>query len=310
MPQNSVQNNQKKLQPRHNIGLAVAVLLMIIAPPQSHAGHEGPGISQGDIGRSISVTQEPGNAVRWIFPGPRRLDPALFGTPQNPFGAEPDIGVPLTDRIVSRDGRSFTTTISPTAFSDFFASVGGGLQARMTDLSATDNAASQDNAQAEFFFTSPDGSHQYNVILTRILPVGHAHPFFGGVLINGVLHGRTGFGTRLQPTSNVIGAFWGMAQFYVDGFMVADNRMVHFMTTERVRSPDHDRYRLLFDNELHLANGVHTHLLLPDMIVTPQGGMQKQPLPTNFRLPNGREQPFIHLMFETATVRDIVRSGP
>lgn len=291
------------------LALTIALLIMMIAPSHPYANHEGTGLSQGDIGRAVFVNQAPGNVVRWIFPGPRRLDPALFGTPQIPFGDEPDIGVPLTDRIVSRDGRSFTTTISPTPFSDFFVTVGGGFQAHMIDLNPTDTPVSQDHAEAEFFFTSPDGDHHYNVVLTKILPVGHAHPFFGGVLINGVLHGRTGFGTRLQPTSKTYAAFWGVAQFFVDGLLVADNRIVHLMTTERVRSPDHDRYRLLFDSELYLANGMHAHLLLPDMIVTPQGGMRKHPLPTGFLLPNGREQPFIHIMFESVMIGDATGPG-
>ena len=152
----------------------------------------------------------------------------------------------------------------------------------------------------------PDGEHHYQLILEQLLPVGQAHPFFGGVLIDGVLFGRTGFGTRLQPTARTLAAFWGRGRLYVDNVLAANDRVVHLMTTDRLRSPDYDGYRLLWDHELGRAHGVQTHLLLPDMVVTPRGGMQKRPLPSGFIMANGHQQPFIHLMFETTLISDPV----
>ncbi len=43
--------------------------------------------------KQIVLQQAAGGDVRWILPGPRRLDPTVFGKPDNPLGFEDDIGV-------------------------------------------------------------------------------------------------------------------------------------------------------------------------------------------------------------------------
>lgn len=48
--------------------------------------------------------------VRWILPGKRRLDPAVFGTPATPLGFEPDVGLPVAMRLTTSDGSAWTTT--------------------------------------------------------------------------------------------------------------------------------------------------------------------------------------------------------
>ena len=142
------------------------------------------------------------------------------------------------------------------------------------------------------------------MVLNRLLNVGPHHSFFGGVLIDGFLHGRTGFGTRMQPTSRALAALWGVGTLIVDGVLVANNRLVHLMTTERVRSPDRDGYKLLLDDQSDLADGTHTHLLLPDTVVT-ANGPQSAPVPTAYRMPTGEVQSFIHVMFEGTTIVNI-----
>lgn len=133
--------------------------------------------------------------------------------------------------------------------------------------------------------------------------MGPVHPFFGGVLIDGYLHGKTGFGTRLQPTLYTYGALWAVADLYINGEKVSGNRLAHMMTTERVRSSDADGYRLLIDGELP-HKGIHTHLLLPNTVITPQGPRPK-PVPTGFVLPNGKEQPFFHVVFENTELEGL-----
>ena len=292
---------------KSRIAAFLAGLAALISTPAAELGaeHSSAPPAQGDLGRTVFIAQAPGGDVRWILPGPRALDPAIFGNPQNPTRFEPDTGVPLDNRLLSPDRRSYTTTLEPTPFSNAFASIDGGFQARMSDRTATDRPDSQDQAGFQALFTSPDGLHHYQLVLTRILPVGHAHPFFGGVLINGTLHGRTGFGTALQPTAHTYAAFWGIANLFVDDRLVADNRMVHLMTTRRVRSPDFEGYRLAWEADAGRGEGIHTHVLVPNMIVTNQG-ILRQPVPTGFRMANGMEQSFIHLMFENTEIGDLV----
>ncbi|MDQ4077687.1 MAG: hypothetical protein M3220_15755, partial [Chloroflexota bacterium] len=72
--------------------------------------------------------------VRWILPGPRALDPDVFGTPDQPLGLEEPIGVPLEQRRVSSDGEAFTTTRGPTAHSDQGEPISGTLRADVVDI--------------------------------------------------------------------------------------------------------------------------------------------------------------------------------
>jgi hypothetical protein len=245
----------------------------------------------------IYVSQAPGGTVRWILPGERRLDPSIFGNPQAPLGFEPEIGVPVEDRNVNENGTAFTTTKSQTPFSDNFTAINGSFYMNLIDRTPVDVNLSRDAATAEFNFTDPTGNTRYRVILTNITRVGQVHPVFGGVLIDGIALGRTAIDTRLEPTSYVYGAIWGVGNLYVNDTLVSENRVIHAMATERVRSYDQQGYRLLIDRELP-HRGIQAHLLLLDKVMAANGTMQKEPVPTNFTLPNGQEQPFIHIAFD------------
>ncbi|MDW7733524.1 MAG: hypothetical protein SCH66_13985 [Methanolobus sp.] len=252
--------------------------------------------------KEIVISQEDGGDVRWLLPGPRELDPELFGTPDAPLGFEEGIGVPVEDRNVDENGTAFTNTSVNTAFSDEYAQVNGTFQANMTDITRVDDPDSNDTAQAEFIFTDPAGENEYRLVLTQIIPVGVDHPFMGGVIVDSYLHGRTGIGTRMVPTTYAYGALWGVGDLYINGELVSDNRLVHIMATEQVRTTD-DEFRLLFDDELP-HEGIHTHLVLPDVAVTSEGPVQ-EPVPTGYMLPDGTEQPFMHVMFEDTEIQGL-----
>lgn len=51
----------------------------------------------------------------WIYPGVRKLNPEVFGTPENPKMLE---ALPRDQRKVSEDGKKFTTTKQPGPFSN------------------------------------------------------------------------------------------------------------------------------------------------------------------------------------------------
>jgi len=90
---------------------------------------------------------------------------------------------------------------------------------------------------------------------------------------------------------------------YINGRLAQPHRVMHMMTTEVVRDRD---YHLALDREMPLPPGRrhirgqehHTHLVvLPITPVKGQGPVFK-PLKTAFILPNGKPQPFIHIMWE------------
>ncbi|MGI9304789.1 MAG: hypothetical protein ACR2RB_19105 [Gammaproteobacteria bacterium] len=237
--------------------------------------------------------------VRWILPGQRALDPALFGTPAAPLGFEPDVGVPVGGRLTNNDGTAFTTTAGPVPFSNRFADVTGGYRMSVRDRTLDDDLKSKDTINFQAKLTSPDGARSYKVRVKRILPVGVLHPVFGGVGINMLHHGMTGIGTKLQPTAPTIAAFWGIGNISVDGALSPQgkDRLVHGMITCSVRN---ENYQLVFDSDVDCSR-IHFHLFLPPFkIEKTKGGFAEvpSPVPTGFILPNGVEQPFIHGMFE------------
>ncbi len=247
--------------------------------------------------KSVGVSQDAGGKVKWIMPGPRMLDPVVFGSPAQPTAFKKDIGVPVKMRKVSADGKSFTMTAGPTPFSDRFKPVTGSFSMDLTDVSRFDSMQSKDRASGEFRFTDPSGKNNYVVKIKKFIPMGPGRQFFGGVLIDGFLHGTTGFGTALMPTMYSYGAFWVVGELSINGKVVAGNRLVHVMTSENVRSPESSGYKLLMDKDLP-HKGIQTHLILPPTVVTPEG-LKPGPVPSGFKLPNGEDQPFIHIMYDT-----------
>jgi len=247
------------------------------------------------VGGSVEVELS-GTNVRWILPGPRELDPDIFGTPDLPLGFEHDIGVPLEARLTNEDGTAYTTTAGPTPFSDNFADIEGSFDLLVVDVTALDGMESQDQVSLTTSFVGPNGK-EYSITVDRVIPVGPDHPFLGGVGTNFIQHGATGIGTKLSPQVFSYVAFWGIGELSVDGEVVASNRVVHGMLTNVVRNENGE---LVFDEEVD-NNNVQFHLMLPNTEVTPDGP-QESPVPTGFELPNGAEQPFLHIMFDDVDV--------
>ncbi|MFV1949054.1 MAG: hypothetical protein ACC633_03865 [Anaerolineales bacterium] len=249
-----------------------------------------PGLVVGGV-RRVEASSV-GEDVRWILPGLRTLDPAIFGTPDQPLGFEPDTGLPLEARLVSEDGTAYTTTAGPTPFSDNFALIEGSFNLSVVDATLVDGPDSQDQVDFNASFTGPDGK-EYAIKLLKVIPKGPEHPFFGGVATNIIQHGATGIGTSLMPGAYTYVAFWGVAELSIDGEVVASNRIIHGMITS---DPRDEEYKLGFDQDIDNSKVVF-HLILPNTEVTPDGP-QDSPVPTGFLLPNGAEQPFFHIMFE------------
>lgn len=273
------------------------------------------------------VQQEPGGVVYWVLPGPRRLDPAVFGTAQNPGmllgprvqqaqqGPFPPsvpqlfrdlpllVGLPEQARQPTPDGGQVLR--QPNPFSDNARIISGEFEARLFDNTSEDQPLPPGNTQdtAEFTaeFQDPAGN-DYRVVLDHIVqPPFPGYETEGGVMIDSRHHGSTGTGSPLMPEVDTQAAFWGIGNIFVNGESVGMH-VIHMMTTEVVRNSD---YELVFEEDLPLPPGErqiadqehHTHL----MVMPVRGGERGPtftPVQTAFELPNGQNQPFMHIMFE------------
>ncbi|NIR52013.1 hypothetical protein GWO43_25685 [candidate division KSB1 bacterium] len=232
---------------------------------------------------TVKVTQDNGS-TRWVLPGPRMLDPSVFGTPDKPVGFDPApfplLGVPLDMRnTMVSSAAKYTFVDHATPFSDWREVGVGSIEMEVTDATAIDGARTKDKVDFVATFKSPDDKHEYKVTADKAIPHGMAYPFFGGVVTNHLLHGATGIGTRLMPTEFTYAAFWAIGDIYRDGELVNKDHLVHVMVTEIVRG---EGYKLHFDGGVgDPPSGTTLHLMVPAYRPGPKG-LEKAPVKTGF----------------------------
>ncbi len=249
----------------------------------------------------VTANYEEEGDVTWILPGPRELDPDVFGTPDQPLGTEaPPLGVPVMGRMTNEDGTAFTTTAVPTPFSDNYAPIQGSLNFTVKDITLVDGQGSKDEVSFYSEFTGPNGKH-YEIIVDMVIPMGDDHPFFGGVATDVIHHGSTGIGSRLVPTAYTYVTFWGVGILRIDGEVVADNRVVHVMVTGNMRDENYEM--VLTPDEINYDE-VLIHVVLANIAVSPTGPVMS-PVPSGFTLPNDMEQPFIHVNYHNVQMTDL-----
>lgn len=249
---------------------------------------------------NVSISQD-GGGVFVILPSKARLDSHVMGTPKMPrqHGGTPGIsGVPLPVRG-QKDGQ-FTRMKKPSPFGDKYVTMGGAsLQLKMTDITATDAATTEDTTQMKASWQDSEGN-TYTVKCCKMMAShGLEWPTFGGVATNHILHGFSGMGTPLMPTEFTYAAFWGMGSVSKNGEVLAQPRMIHGMLTEYVRT---EGYELAKDSEVNPKRR-HFHLMVPPMKPVPEETRYEHSnVATGFELPNGKELPFWHVMFESIEV--------
>jgi plastocyanin len=281
-------------------------------------------------GREVRVIQEPGNTVYWILPGPAKLDEQVFGTPQFPMntgeykiskaeGAVKELfkkfpimaGVPLAIRETSDNGTKYTQTTIPTPVSNKASIVNGSFEVTYKDLQPYDLPASPesmiDNASVNIDFTDPAGN-QYEIKLKKLYqPPFPGFESGGGVITDAWIHGNTGIDSPLFPTIFTYGSFWGVGDIIVNGTTMDKDKWVHFMTTQNVRDQNYNFTTSeglpLMSNETFSGQIHHTHVIVRPIKITPEGPIF-DPVKTEFTLPNGMKQPFIHVMFEQDKILD------
>jgi hypothetical protein len=284
-------------------------------------------------GIDVRLTQESGNTAHWVLPGRRPLSEYVFGTPDNPqmtgehwvdIAEGPvkavleeqtlQVGLPVEQRRTNEDGTEYTVADILTGFSDSAEQTDGELDVTYMDRQPWDTPGEPgdtlDTAEVTAEFTDPAGN-EYEAVLDHIIkPPFPPWETGGGVVTGTWLHGVTGTGTPLMPRLFTHAALWGLGALRVNGEVVDEGRVMHFMTTENVRKAD--SYALALDEELPLSEGErflghphHTHLFMPPIKGTPEGP-QASPVPTEFELPNGETQPFVHFMWDEDTIEEVV----
>ena len=288
----------------------------------------------------VLVEQEGGGLVYWVLPGPRKLDPSVFGTPDNPMFGNERLGwaikeasklpSPLNNSVVElikklpflvavpeemrqkgEDGQLYLMV--PNLFSDKARIIDGKMSIEYIDRIPYDIPGNPtdtlDEVKANIEFSDPSGN-QYRIVVKKvIMSTIPGYETGGGVIINAWHHGTTGTGSPLMPMVYTYGAFWAVGDLYINGSLAEENVLVHAMTTEVVRDKD---YKLAVTGQLPLSldntpagQAHHTHIVVMPIQLTPEGPVF-HPLKTAFVLPNGKPQPFIHVMFE----QDKIVYGP
>ncbi|WP_115863418.1 hypothetical protein [Halorussus litoreus] len=287
-------------------------------------------------GIDLRVTQESGRTSQWVLPGRRQLSEYVFGTPENPrmtsqhwiniaegpvaelLREQPyQVGLPEELRETNADGTEYTVASINTGYSDSAEETEGELDLTYQDRQPWDTPGeagdTRDTAEVTARFADPAGN-EYEAVLDHVVkPPFPPWETGGGVVTGTWLHGISGTGTPLMPRMFAYAALWGVGALRVNGEVVADGRVMHFMTTENVRKAD--SYALALDEELPLSEDErflghphHTHLFLPPFEATPEGPVPS-PVPTAFKLPNGETQPFVHYMWDEDVIEEIVVRG-
>lgn len=288
-------------------------------------------------GRDVKVKQDPGKTVYWVLPGPRRLSERVFGVPGHPLhtgelkikaakGAVKELfkgfpiiaGVPLKLRATNADNTKFTKTKKPTPVSDKAKIVSGQFKITYKDRQPIDQPGDPsdtlDGLDLAVSFTDPAGNKYEIEVLKLYQPPFPGFESGGGVVTDTWTHGSTGTDSPLFPKVFTYGAFWGIGNIIVNGKVADRDKWVHFMTTQIVRDKN---YRLAIGEELPLKpeNTIagqlhHTHMIVRPIKITP-AGPKFDPVKTAFTLPNGKKQPFLHIMFEEDTiVKDAFKDWP
>ncbi|MFB6372888.1 MAG: hypothetical protein ABEN55_07185 [Bradymonadaceae bacterium] len=275
-----------------------------------------------------TVTQPKGQVTYWVTPGPRKLD-TYFGTKENPkLTATPPENAPKPVKQLLRDvpilvgvpeqartyknGEAFTKMPTP------FGNKGIPVEDSSLDLTYIDRQSDDkkgppiktaDEVEADIQFTDPQGN-AYTIEPKLVFqPPIPGYKTQGGVMTDDSHHGTTGTGTPLMPQVYTWGAMWSVADIKINGEVADKNKVVHCMTTETVRNKD---YKLAMQDDLPLPDDQtiagqrhHSHCIALPITITPQGP-KHEPVQTAFELPNGKKQPFIHIMYEN----DQLGEGP
>ena len=214
----------------------------------------------------------------------------MFGTPAEP--KKTDL-LALANRGINEAGDAYTNVINSWVFTFAKTNTEGTINLSVNDLTARDTPFSRDKATMEAEFKGPDGE-DFRVVLKKIHKEGpYEHEVFGGVATNVLLHGTTGRGTPFVPREFSYIVIWGEGDLYRNGELI-DSDLSVFVEVSQRASKENFKMRL---NESEFEEvGMKIHLVL-FASVTKDSGNEVPPMKTGIILPDGKEQPFIHVNF-------------
>lgn len=249
---------------------------------------------------SITLTQDSGGVFVGV-PDHRKRDPLVFGPNKMPrhYSGTPIItGVPPVLWTAATDGGEETKPATP--FGDkHIVLPDGRLSVEAVDATATDAAVTDDKVQFHASWKDKDGNTYEVKCCAKLAAHGMEFPTFGGVATNIILHGNSGIGTPLMPSEFTYLAFWGFGEVDKNGKTLDKPRLIHGMLTEYVR--EHD-YKLADDRAI-TPERLQFHLMIAPFRPDPEHDVfVPDPVHTGFTLPNGKEMPFWHVMFENLDV--------
>lgn len=198
---------------------------------------------------------------------------------------------------INENETSFDLMQESIPFSGNFTSIKGTFFLNLTALSPMTMSPSNETAIAEFNFTDPSGQINYKMVLKNTYNVAESLFTYNCINENSSSNNCTG------PTTYNYGTIWGVGEFYVNGTMVNNNRIVRIMAIERVNNSDQEGYTLIFDKKLPHKN-IETRLFLPELVATENGTIDQRPVPTNYTLPDSRNQSFINVIFENSQLEE------
>ena len=254
------------------------------------------------LGGPISFTVEQNSGGVFVgLPDKRELDSDVFGTPDMPLaytGTPGMTGVPVPFR--KAENGQFTQLKRKTPFGNKSTAMPNGtMTLKAKDVTATDAATTEDEVKFKASWEDKQGNTYAVRCCEMLASAGAEFPTFGGVVTNHLLHGFSGVGTPLMPTEYTYAAFWGMGAVLKNGEVVDKPRLVHGMLTEYVRK---EGYKLAKDSEVTPTRR-HFHLMVaPFMPVKGKHKFTHDNVSTGFTLPNGKELPFWHVMFENLNI--------
>lgn len=198
---------------------------------------------------------------------------------------------------INENETSFDLMQEPILFSGNFTGINGTFFLNLTALAPMAMSPSNETALAEFNFTDPSGQINYTVVLKNISNVAES------LFTYNCINGNSSSDNCTGPTTYNYGTIWGVGEFYVNGTMVNNNRIVRIMAIERVNNSDKEGYTLIFDKELP-HKSIEARLFLPELVVSDNGTIDQQPVPTNYTLNGSRNQSFINVIFKNSKLEE------
>jgi hypothetical protein len=145
-----------------------------------------------------------------------------------------DSARPIIERMPAEMRPMMTMMGENGPFSDKVAVVSGTVRATYWD-----RGAGGDSVAGTAEFRSQDGA-RWRVVLKGAAPEdpNPMEPHFGGVATDMTYHGSSGLHAPFVPTVRSAVSFWGMADVYRNGELVAGDAPVHTMLTSDTRGDD------------------------------------------------------------------------